>query len=159
MERDASRGDRRMAGGADATRLEGSELLELLNALIEAERAGARGVEGMSREAANPTVRVALHDVATDEARFCAMLMRHVTRLGGVPSPATGAFLGKLRALERVDERLEFLNRGQGWVVRRLTTALPRIADPALRGDLREMLDVHAYNIKRCTALGLRLAT
>ncbi len=143
---------------ADTVPLEGAALLELLNTLVEAERAGARGVEGMSREAATPTVRVALHDVATDEARFCAMLMRHVTRLGGVPSPVTGAFLDKLRALERVDERLDLLNRGQGWVARRLATALPRIVDPALRGDLREMLEVHEYNIKRCTALGLRLS-
>lgn len=149
----------RRAGVPEAERLEGAELLALLNTLIEAERAGARGVEGMSREADSASVRVALHDVATDEARFCGMLMHHVTRLGGVPSPVTGAFLGRLRALERVDERLDLLNRGQGWVVRRLAAALPRIADPRLRSDLREMLDVHEYNIRRCTALGSGLAS
>jgi hypothetical protein len=131
-----------------------AELLALLNRLLEGERAGARGVTAMSRQATRAESRAILHEIAGDEARFCAMLIRHVVRLGGTPSTQTGAFYTKLAALERADERLELLNRGQEWVVRKLTAALPRIADAALRADLREMLEVHVHNIERCTELG-----
>ena len=137
--------------------LDRAALLALLNPLLEGERAGARGVGAMSRQtAASPETRAILRAIASDEARFCALLIRHVARLGGAPSPQTGAFYTKLAALERADERLELLNRGQGWVVRKLTDALPRIADAALRADLRDMLEAHLRNIERCTELGSR---
>ncbi|HEY9539453.1 MAG TPA: DUF6306 domain-containing protein, partial [Kiloniellaceae bacterium] len=93
-------------------------------------------------------------EVAMDEARFCGMLTRHVTRLGGTPSRATGAFYDKVVALDSPADRLALVNRGQGWVVRRLREALGRIADGALQSDLEDMLQVHESNIARCNALG-----
>jgi nitronate monooxygenase len=138
----------------DAGPLSGAELLVLLNQLLEGERAGARGVGAMSRQAADPETRAILREIAGDEAHFCAMLLRHVARLGGTPSAKTGAFYTKLAALEGTGERLDLLNRGQGWVVRKLSEALPRIADAALRADLRDMLEAHLRNIERCAELG-----
>jgi hypothetical protein len=129
------------------------ELLALLNQLLEAERAGARGVMTMSRHAASTESEAILREIAKDEARFCGMLIRHVTHLGGTPSTQTGAFYAKLAALERTDEQLDLLDRGQGWVARKLSDALPRIADAALRADLREMLEAHLHNIERCRVL------
>src|SRR3546814_20474793 len=82
------------------------------------------------------------------------MLTRHVTRLGGTPSRATGAFYDKVVALDSPADRLALVNRGQGWVVRRLREALGRIADGALQSDLEDMLQVHESNIARCNALG-----
>src|SRR3546814_19509950 len=89
-----------------------------------------------------------------DEARFCGMLTRHVTRLGGTPSRATGAFYDKLVALDSPADRLALVNRGQGWVVRRLRAALGRLASGALQSALDDMLQVPESNIARCTALG-----
>jgi hypothetical protein len=129
------------------------EVLALLNKLLEAERAGARGARAMSTLADSAHTRQALQEVAKDEARFCAMLFQHITRLGESPSRRTGAFHEKLAALETLDDRLELLNRGQGWVVRKLADAVPRIADESLRTDLQEMLDAHRRNIARCTEL------
>jgi hypothetical protein len=129
------------------------EVLTLLDQLLEAERAGARGVREMSAMADNAQTREALQGVAKDEARFCAMLFAHITRLGGMPSRRTGPFHEKLAALETVDDRLELLNRGQGWVVRKLADALPTIVEPALRADLQAMLDAHVRNIASCTRL------
>ena len=104
-------------------------------------------------EAADPAARTALREVGIDEARFCAMLTRHVERLGGTPSKATGAFVDKALAVSGDAPRLDFLNRGQGWVVKRLNEMLPKIADAALHADLANMLDVHERNIARCAAL------
>lgn len=132
------------------------ELLSFLNQLLESERAGARGVGAMSKQAASAERRAILREIAGDEARFCGMLIRHVARLGGAPSTQTGAFYPRLAALERTDEQLDLLDRGQGWVVRKLTEALPRISDTALRADLREMLEAHLRNLERCRELRSR---
>jgi hypothetical protein len=128
-------------------------LLDLLGQLLEGERAGARGVGIMSRQAQNARARAELTDIARDEARFCAMLTRHITRLGGVPSTATGAFYDKLMAIEDPAQRLDFLDRGQGWVVRKLREALPGVADEPLRADLADMLETHERNLARSAKL------
>jgi hypothetical protein len=129
------------------------EVLPLLGQLLEGERAGARSVGVMSKEASRSQAGSALRDIARDEARFCAMLTHHIRRLGGIPSTTTGAFYDKVMALKETAQRLDLLNRGQGWVVRKLREALPRIDDDALHKDLREMLEVHERNIATCTKL------
>jgi hypothetical protein len=129
------------------------ELLTMLNELLEAERAGARGVAALARRQSEGPVGRALHDVAADEARFCAMLTRHIRRLGGQASRTTGGFYDKLMAQRELAAQLRLLDRGQGWVVRRLREALGRIGDDALHADLRDMLDVHERNIVRCATL------
>jgi nitronate monooxygenase len=129
------------------------QLLDLLTQLLESERAGARGVAVMRDETHDADARGALKDIAKDEARYCAMLSRHIVRLGGTPSSSTGAFYEKLMAIEGFEDRLSLLNRGQNWVARKLQEILPSLDDPTLRADLAEMLEVHERNIKRCNTL------
>ncbi|MGH6929200.1 MAG: 5-formyltetrahydrofolate cyclo-ligase, partial [Dongiaceae bacterium] len=63
-----------------------SETIALLNRLLEAERStGSSGAPD----------RATSSDIAKDEADFCAMLARHITRLGGIPASPTGAIHGK----------------------------------------------------------------
>ena len=130
------------------------EVLALLNLLLESERAGARGARQMSEQSTNAEARTALHDIARDEARFCAMLSHHITRLGDMPNRRTGAFHEKLAEVEALDDQLALLNRGQGWVVHRLREAIPRIADDPLHADLQGMLETHEHNIERCAQFG-----
>ena len=127
-----------------------TEVLAFLNTLLEGERAGARGAGKMSQTASDTGVGATLRRIAHDEARFCAMLALHVQRLGGTASASTGAFYDKLLALEDQNDRLELLNRGQGWVVRTIREALPRISDQRLKDDLGEMVKVHERNIELC---------
>jgi enoyl-CoA hydratase/carnithine racemase len=132
--------------------LEREEILVLLDGLLRAERAGARGVATMAKRAVG-TAAALLPGVVRDEAAFVAMLGRHTRALGGEPSPATGDFLHKLLALEDFTAQIALLNRGQAWVARRLREAIPRIAEPALARDLRAMLEVHERNIAACERL------
>lgn len=134
-------------------RMPPDELLALLNLLLEGERAGARGITASCLPLAEPADAEALRDVAADEGRFCSMLYRHIVRLGGTPSSVTGAFADKLARSTNLTDRLHLLNRGQGWVVRQLATALPQIDDRELHADLTDMLRVHEHNIARCDAL------
>lgn len=125
------------------------EILAALNELLEAERAGARVALAGSRAAGGAPYGELMLAVRADEARWCAMLSRHIKRLGGTPSRTTGAFHGKAMAIPDLLDRLAFLNRGQAWVVRKLEALTPRVRDDALHGDLREMLAGHHDNIGR----------
>ncbi len=134
-----------------------SELVDLLNTLLEAERAGARVLTALVQDHDSAEARELLRRVRRDEARYCALLTGLVERIGGTPSQATGAFRDKVLALEDRRARLGLLNRGQRWVARRLDEALPRIARDDVHAALREMRDTHLGNIDACEALVARL--
>lgn len=72
-----------------------------------------------------------------------------VTDDGAEPSAAAGAFSDKAMMIADLDERIGFLNRGQGWVVRELREMLPRVRDDGLHAGLAEMLRSHEVNIAR----------
>lgn len=133
-----------------------TEQLDLLNLLLECERAGARGVAELAGRSADPRIKTVLRDIAHDEARFCAMLVRYIQALGGTPSEKTGAFYDKLIALDRLDAQLDLLDRGQGWVADKLREALPKLMAGSLYRDLAEMLDTHDRNIARARDLDAR---
>ena len=69
------------------------------------------------------------------------------------PSMETGDFYRRGLELTEWRERLQFLNRGQGWVARRISEALPRIAPSAARDALQQMHESHLANIARCEQL------
>lgn len=124
------------------------ELVAFLTELLEAERAGARVTLETAREAGGALAELMLA-IQRDEARWCGMLSRHLKALGAAPSAKVGAFHGKAMAISDLFERTGFLNRGQGWVVRKLREMLPRVRDDGLHADLTEMLRSHETNIAR----------
>jgi Domain of unknown function (DUF6306) len=132
------------------------DLVVLLNELLEAERAGARLLADWMAEA---PMGSALHErlkaVQRDEATNCAILIRHLQQAGGVPSTATGAFYGKALAIKDWRARLDFLNRGKGWVGERIAAALPQLPESPARAMLQEMHDSHVTNIASCDSVQL----
>jgi Domain of unknown function (DUF6306) len=123
------------------------EVLAFLDELLEAERAGARVALESGRKAGSGPFADLLQTIEHDEMRWCAMLMRWLKALGAEPSDKVGAFREKAMAIADLDARILFLNRGQGWVVRRLRDMLPRVRDEGLRKDLADMLQAHETNI------------
>jgi len=123
------------------------ELLAFLNEMLEAERAGAKALLHISKEVGEKNVAALAMQVHHDEARWCAMLIAAIRLHGGTPSDATGAFYEKVLAITDMKARLAFVNRGQGWVVKKLKEAIPRIADEHLAKDLGVMLISHEENI------------
>jgi hypothetical protein len=122
-----------------------------LNVLLEGERAGARGLRDTAASFDGELAGV-MGDVGRDEARFCAMLTRHIERLGATSSRATGVFYDKLLARPDPAARLRLLDRGQKAVVDALDALLGQTLDTELRGDLEDMREVHVCNIRRCAA-------
>ena len=138
----------------DAGPMPGKELGGLLNRLLEAERAGARLLAAYLDELPPGTADwVGLHAVQRDEARNCAVLIHCLLEAEITPSMKTGEFYRKGLEIGGWRQRLEFLNRGQRWVARRIAEALPRIASSAARRALQEMHASHLENIARCEQL------
>jgi uncharacterized protein DUF6306 len=130
------------------------ELVGLLNMLLEAERAGARVLASFldDYERDSPAWSQLLA-VQRDEARNCATLLGLIRCVNGTPSAATGAFLEKALAVEGRSARLQFLNRGQQWVARKINEALPYVEQGYARGALFAMQESHLLNIEACDAL------
>ena len=125
------------------------ELAAFLNELLEAERAGTGVALKSGSAAAGTNFADLLRDVHHDEARWCAMLLKQLKALGVPASTRIGAFQEKALAIEGLPERMAFLNRGQGWVVKKLREMLPKVRDDSLHRDLTEMLQSHEVNIAR----------
>ncbi len=130
------------------------ELVIFLNELLEAERAGAKVTLRLSEETTDPALRTLIAAVYRDETKWCAMLVAALRGLRAGPSPRIGAFYEKVMAVGDLPGRLALLNRGQGWVARKLREMLPRVQDDSLRTDLAEMLAAHERNIRRVEERG-----
>ncbi len=125
------------------------EILAFLNLLLEAERAGARVTLATAEAAGDAEAAALMRDIHRDEARWCAMLSGAIKALDGAPSTRTGAFHDKAMAIADLGERIAFISRGQGWVVRKLREMMPRIRDDRLHAQLAEMAQSHQDNIVR----------
>jgi len=124
-----------------------AEVLDLLYALLHAERAGARVCALSLRDAPTKAHQKLLRTVQRDEAKSCSGLIESLSVLAAEPDDTVGDFVEKCLAIDDFHERLKFLNRGQGWVARKITEALPRIRQQSIKRQLDEMLEDHRRNI------------
>ena len=125
-----------------------AELAQTLNTLLEAERAGAQVAASLVAEAPDAEFKALAKVIHADEVRWCRALLRALSALQAQPSDKVGDFYGKAMAIPGIEARLAFVNRGQGWVVRKLRELLPRVRDDALHRTLLEMLAAHERNIE-----------
>lgn len=124
-----------------------AKLEDILNTLGEAERAGGRVLHELCEQARSLDLRELLKKVGYDEGYYAGELATHVRRLGGTASNKTGDFVEKVRAVADFKAKLELLNRGQRWVIRKIDESLPAIDDESLRAFLRVMAQGHHVNI------------
>jgi nitronate monooxygenase len=123
------------------------QLEEFLNLMGEAERAGGRVLHELTEQTKSLELRELLKKVAHDEGYYAGELAAHVRRLGGTASNKTGDFVEKVRAIQGFEGKLELLNRGQRWVIRKIDESLPSINDGHLHAFLQVMADGHRVNI------------
>jgi hypothetical protein len=124
-----------------------AQLEGFLNTLGEAERAGGRVLHELTEMAKSPELRELLKKVGHDEGYYAGELSAHVRRLGGAPSNKTGDFVEKVRAVNDLRGKLELLNRGQRWVIRKIEEQLASLADADLHAFLDLMAKGHHVNI------------
>jgi len=119
---------------------------QLLQDLLSAERAGAKVAGESLQQATDPEQRQLLEQIRQGEIESCKLLLNCLQHLGVEPNKDTGAFYGKAMAIESLDDRLPFVDKGQQWVIRKLREYLPGCQDPLLRSELQRMLDIHEEN-------------
>jgi hypothetical protein len=124
-----------------------AQLEGLLNTLSEAERAGGRVLHELTEMARAPELRELLKKVGHDEGYYAGELAAHVRRLGGAPSNKTGDFVEKVRAVNDFRAKLELLNRGQRWVIRKIDENVASVDDADLHAFLVVMAKGHHVNI------------
>jgi nitronate monooxygenase len=132
--------------------LTGEEVIDLLATLLHAERAGVRVCHLSRRDAPTERHRQLLRDIQRDEASSCRGLIGSLKNLGAEPDHTVGDFAEKCLAITDFDERLRFLNRGQGWVAKKIAEALPRVQQESVQRQLADMLDDHRRNIDTVNA-------
>ena len=124
------------------------EIVEFLNALGEAERAGGRVLHALEQEASSLELKELLRKTAHDEGYYAGQIGAHIRRLGADPSTRTGDFVEKVAALKDLKSKIELLNRGQRWVIRKIEERLPTLSDVHLKAFLVVMAKGHQVNIQ-----------
>lgn len=130
-----------------------TESIDRLNELLEAERAGVETMSRLIEVAPTSELRKLFEEVRADEAWSCAGLANAIKRLGGTASRQKGDFADKVMREPSLPHRLRLLNRGQGWVAKRLDGLPAQQLDEETRAFLLRMRAVHVRNIERCDAI------
>lgn|SRR5215468_2697859 len=131
--------------------------VDRLNELLEAERAGVETLSRLFPGARSPEMRKLFEGVRDDEAWACAGLVRCITTLGGITSEKKGDFADKVMSEPNLAARLRLLNRGQGWVVKRLDGLLGDTLPAPVSEFVNEMKRRHITNIEACERLAASL--
>lgn len=134
-----------------------TDVVEQLNRLLAAERAGVEALSRLVEQAPTSEMRALFSQIRDDEAWACAGLIGCLARLGRRPTRAKGGFAVKVLALPALPDRVRLLNRGQRWVVERIDGLLPWDLDEETRAFLAEMRAGHLLNVRRCDQLLVEL--
>jgi nitronate monooxygenase len=123
------------------------EQVERLNRLLEAERAGVVVMNDLAKDEDDAAVKERLIEVRNDEGKYCAGLVGMIKARGDVPTEKTGDFVDKVRALERKEEKLSLLIRGQEWVVRKVKEIPLELLEAPEKEFVADMIQGHEVNI------------
>ena len=128
-------------------------MLDFLNEMLAAERAGAKAlVVFMDDWPRNGTEWKVLRQIQADEAHNCALIGKLIEKTGTPYSHATGKFYDKAVAVKGARERIAFLVKGLTWAVKKFEEALPSLDEEA-RSLFIRMRDSHLRSIAACEKL------
>lgn len=126
---------------------EQGQVLEILNRLLEAEKAGVQTLDDLIKAYPDSDKVERFNGIKEDEAWSCRGLIASIRREGGTMSTATGDFADKVRALDTLDEKITLLNKGQSWVVRKIDEVLTHTLHDETKEFLIEMKRRHIFNL------------
>ncbi len=133
-------------------------LEQILNLLLESERAGVVALEHLAPEVEQEELRKFLLGERDEEQRNVEGLEKLLREGGGTPSAAVGPFAGKVAALGTIRERLSLMSHGQEWVARKVEEAIALApADGPIYEFLRSMGNRHRAEIEWGRAEVIRL--
>ena len=125
-------------------------MIDRMQELLEAERAGVKCLSAMADEAPAGEKQDFLVFLRNDEGRFCAGLYGLIQARGASPHDRVGSFAEKVLALEGEAERLALLIKGQSWVVRKIDEIPSGEMTPREKEFFDDMRKAHVVNIDAC---------
>jgi nitronate monooxygenase len=125
-------------------------LIDRMQELLEAERAGVKCLDVMADHAVNMEKKELFSLFRNDEGKFCAGLSRLLQARGAIPTKNVGAFADKVIALPTEAERVALLIKGQSWVVRKIDEIPPEEMNAEEKAFFADMREVHFVNIEKC---------
>jgi len=128
-------------------------LVDRMQELLEAERAGVKCLDVMADHAVNMEKKELFSLFRNDEGKFCAGLFRLLQAHGAVPTKNVGAFADKVIALPTEAEQVALLIKGQAWVVRKIDEIPPAEQGAEEQAFFADMREVHVVNIDKCKLL------
>lgn len=131
---------------AQTASLTPAALVDALQELLAAERAGTRVAMSSLGETQDAGQRHLLEQIRLGEADSCRRLNLSLQKLGAVPTRQVGDFHDRAMAIVDLAERLVFVDRGQRWVIRRIQALLPGCEDAVVRAELQAVLQTHEVN-------------
>jgi len=128
-------------------------LVDRMQELLEAERAGVVCLDKMADRATDMGRKELFSLFRNDEGKFCAGLFRQIQARGAVPTKNVGSFADKVLALPTEAEQVALLIKGQAWVVRKIEEIPPGDTTPEETAFFADMREVHVRNIDKCKKL------
>ena len=125
-------------------------LIDRMQELLEAERAGVKCLDAMADHAADMGKKELFTLFRNDEGKFCAGLFGFLQVRGAVPTTTVGAFADKVIALPTEAEQVALLIKGQAWVVRKIDEIPPEEMSAEEKSFFADMREVHVVNIEKC---------
>ncbi|HVC43673.1 MAG TPA: DUF6306 domain-containing protein [Candidatus Binataceae bacterium] len=133
-------------------------LEQILNLLLESERAGVVAIDRLLADVTHPDLRKLLTTSREDEAAAAAQLEQTLRAGGGAVSPAVGDFAAKVAAAGSLADRLKLLIHGEEWVARKVEDALALApAAGAVHEQLLKMANRHRFEVEWGRAELIRL--
>lgn len=123
-------------------------MIERMQELLEAERAGVKCLVPLADEAGEGEKKDLLVRLRNDEGRFCAGLVGLIAARGAVPHQRVGAFADKVLALPTEAQRLALLIKGQAWVVRKIDEIPAGAMTDDEKAFFADMREAHVVNIE-----------
>ncbi len=132
-------------------------LEDLLNRLLEAERAGHTLLDTLSQTSVDSGLTSLFASFTEVEISDVSILEGLIRLHGGTPSTATGDFAQKVLQVENLQDQLDLLSRGQAWVARTVEQALDLQPPPDIAAFLKEMANRHRHNVEWARAEAIRI--
>ena len=133
-------------------------LAEILNLLLESERAGVAALDALSAEVGPGELHQLLLTSRQDEMADAIGLEKLIGSSGVIPSQKVGTFAAKVAALGTLKERLQLLIHGEEWVARKIEEAIA-LAPPegVVHEYLQKMARRHRFEVEWGRAELIRL--
>jgi nitronate monooxygenase len=133
-------------------------LAQILNLLLESERAGVVALDHLLNEVTQNELRALLTTSREDEAVTASELEALIRSGGDSPSAKVGAFAAKVVAAGSLEDRLKLLIHGEEWVARKVEEAIALApATGPVHDQLQKMANRHRFEVEWGRAELIRL--